>query len=100
MKKEKRGVLFQTQKQMNNGAIASGIGFAGYLVLMALEMEQIANFVAIAFGVVALWTLLSVAIGRRRDKEAVSYNLLWGQGALTVLMVACAVLSVQALLGI
>ena len=36
---------------------------------------------------------------RKRDKAAVSYNLLWGTGALTILLVACAVLSVKVRLG-
>ena len=35
MSDKKRGLLFQTKKQMNNGAIATGLGFVLYLVLLS-----------------------------------------------------------------
>ena len=38
--------------------------------------------------------------GRRRNREDVSYNLLWGQLALTIFLVACAVLAVRQRMGL
>ena len=100
MSDKKRGLLFQTKKQMNNGAIATGLGFVLYLVLLVLGLELPADLVAIAFSVVGIFNSLSVLAGRRRDKTDVSYNLLWGQLALTIFLVACAVLAVRQRMGL
>ena len=100
MSDKKRGLLFQTKKQMNNGAIATGLGFVLYMVLLVLGLELAADLVAAAFGVVGIYVSLSVLAGRRRDKEDVSYNLLWGQLALTIFLVACAVLAVRQRMGL
>ncbi len=95
-----KGFLLQTTKQMNIGAAVSGVGFLLYLAASALGSRALADGTAIVFGVAALYVFASIAAGRRRDKEAVSYNLLWGQTALTVLLVACAVLGVRQRLGL
>lgn len=100
MKDNKRGFLLQTVKQMNNGAIISGIGFLLYVAASALELDVLAGILAIAFGIAALYVLVSVAEGRKQDKKAVSYNLLWGQTALTILLVGCAVLTIRLWLGL
>ena len=100
MNDKKKGLLFQTKKQMNNGAIATGLGFGLYLVLLVLGLELPADLVAIAFSVVGIFNSLSVLEGRRKDKEDISYNLLWGQLALTIFLVACAVLAVKQRLGL
>ena len=100
MSNKKRGLLFQTKKQMNNGAIATGLGFVLYLVLLVLGLELPADLVAIAFSVVGIFNSLSVLEGRRRNREDVSYNLLWGQLALTIFLVACAVLAVRQRMGL
>lgn len=100
MKDKRKGLLLQTKKQMNNGAVATGLGFVLYMVLLVLGLEMAADLVAIAFGVVGIYVSLSVLEGRSRDKEDVSYNLLWGQLALTILLVACAVLAVKQRLGL
>lgn len=97
---EKKGFLLQTPKQMNMGAIVSGVGFVLYLVISALGQTLAADAVAVLFGIVALYVLASVAAGRRKDKEAVSYSLLWGQGAVTLLLVGCAVLAIRQRLGL
>ena len=93
MNDKRKGLLFQTKKQMNNGAIATGLGFVLYLALLAMGLELPADLVAVAFGVVGIFNSLSVLEGRRKDKENISYNLLWGQLALTIFLVACAVLA-------
>ena len=98
MNDKRKGLLFQTKKQMNNGAIATGLGFVLYLLAMGLELP--ADLVAVAFGVVGIFNSLSVLEGRRKDKENISYNLLWGQLALTIFLVACAVLAVKQRLGL
>ena len=100
MKDNKRGFLLQTVKQMNNGAIVSGIGFLLYVAASALQLEVLADILVIAFGIVAVYVLVSVAEGRKKDKTAVSYNLLWGQTALTILLVGCAVLTIRLRLGL
>ena len=94
------GLLFQTKKQMNNGAIATGLGFVLYLVLLVLGLELPADLVAIAFGVVGIFNSPSVLEGRRRNREDVPYKLLWGQLALTIFLVACAVLAVRQRMGL
>ena len=100
MKDNKRGFLLQTVKQMNNGAIVSGIGFLLYVAASALHLDALADILVIAFGVVAVYVLASVAVGRKKDNKAVSYNLLWGQTALTILLVGCAVLTIRLRLGL
>ena len=100
MKDKKKGLLLQTKKQMNNGAAATGLGFVLYMVLLVLGQELAADLVAIAFGVVGIYVSLSVMEARSRDKEEISYNLLWGQLALTIFPVACAVLAIRQRLGL
>ncbi len=97
--KKERDFLLQTTKQMNCGAICSGLGFLLYLIAAALNRRGFADAIAIIFGLTALYVYASIAAGRKRDKEAVSYNLLWGQTALTVLLTACAILGIRQRLG-
>ena len=100
MNDKRKGLLFQTKKQMNNGAVATGLGFVLYMVLLVLGQELAADLVASAFGVVGIYVSLSVMEARSRDKEEISYNLLWGQLALTIFLVACAVLAIRQRLGL
>lgn len=99
-KNEKKGLLFQTTRQINTGAIASGIGFLLYLAASALGWQTAADIMVIIFAVVAVWTFLSAAARRERDKQAVSYCLLWGTGALALLLAGCAVLTIKLYLGL
>ena len=96
----KKGFLLQNVRQMNLGAIVSGIGFLLYLGARALEWGAAADILALIFALVSLYVFASVAAGRQRDKEAVSYNLLWGQGALTLLLCMCSVLTIREWLGL
>ena len=41
MNDKRKGLLFQTKKQMNNGAIATGLGFVLYLALLAMGLRII-----------------------------------------------------------
>ena len=45
--KEKKSLLLQTVKQMNIGAIVSGIGFLLYLGTAAMNLEIVKGLVAI-----------------------------------------------------
>ena len=98
--KEKKGFLLQTVRQMNGGAALCGVGFLLYLGASALGWVTAADILTIAFGVVSLYVFISVSAGRRKDKEAVSYNLLWGTGALALLLCGCAVLTIRLRLGL
>ena len=85
---------------MNKGACVSGVGFLLYLGAAALEWILVKDLIAIVFGAIAIWTFFSVAEARQKDKEAVSYNLLWGSGSLAIMLGACAVLGVKLRLGL
>jgi hypothetical protein len=98
--KEKKGFLLQTVKQMNVGAGVSALGFALYLTLSAFEQYDLADLVAVVFGLVALYVFASAAAGRRRDKTAVSYSLLWGTAALAIMLCGFAVMAIGMRLGI
>lgn len=91
----KKHFLLREVRQMNLGAIVSGVGFLLYLGTSALEWTAAADILALIFAPVSLYVFASVSAGRRRDKEMVSYNLLWGQGALTILLCMCAVLTLR-----
>lgn len=96
---KKKSLLLQSVKQMNRGAIFSGVGFLLYLAVRAIGWEAVADVICVLFAVVSIWTFCSVVQGRRRDKEAVSCNLLWGTGALALLMAGCVAAAIQLRLG-
>lgn len=96
----KKGFLLRDVRQMNLGAIASGVGFLLYLGASALAWTGLTDVLALVFAPASLYVFASVAAGRQRDKEAVSYNLLWGQGALAILLCMCAVLTLRQRLGL
>lgn len=93
--RQKNSLLLQSVRQMNLGAIVSGTGFLLYLGAAALGWRDAADVLSLVFTLVSLYVFASVAAGRRRDREAVSYNLLWGQGALAILLCLCAALTVR-----
>lgn len=92
--------FLRTPRQMNAGAIGTGLIFLAYLGVSAMGKLAAADGIALLGSLAALYVLASVAAGRRRDKEAVTYSLLWGQTALTLLLLACAVLAVRERLGL
>ena len=95
----KKQILLQTVRQMNAGAMVSGLGFLLYLGASVLGWRGIADGLAGVFALASLYVFASAAAARRRDREAVSYNLLWGQGALTALLCLCAAAAVWERLG-
>ena len=96
---QKKGGLLKTPKQINAGAAVSGIGFLLYLLLRGLGQELLAAITVFVFAAVATVTFFSVIDAREKDKEAATYNLLWGTGALAIMMVAFAVLTIKQYLG-
>ena len=76
------------------GAIIGGIGFAIYIALSALEWRGLALFAALAFGLEAGYAFLSALDCREKDKDSVSYNIVWGTGALAILMLLPAVMTI------
>ena len=100
MKKEKKWFELKTRKQLNWGAGVSILGFFLYLLVSALDLGFLKDLVVIVFAAVSLWVFVSVADKRKDDKETVSYNLLWGTGALAIMMVFFAVATIRMRLGL
>ena len=78
----KKDIWLKPGKELNTGAIIGGIGFAIYIALSALEWRGLALFAALAFGLEAGYAFLSALDCREKDKDSVSYNIVWGTGAL------------------
>jgi hypothetical protein len=97
--KRKNSLLLQGVKQLNLGAMVSGIGFLLYLGASVLGLTGAADLLSLVFALVSLYVFASAAEGRRKDKEAVSYNLLWGTGALAALACLCAAAVLRQRLG-
>lgn len=76
----KKDIWLKPGKQINNGAIVGGIGFVLYMAFSALGWSGIALIVAIGFGLESLYTFLSTLEWREKDKESVSYSIMWGDG--------------------
>lgn len=97
--KEKKSLLLQTVKQMNIGVSVAGIGFLLYLGTAAMNLEIVKGLLAIVFGAISLYVFLSVAVAREKDKETITYNLLWGSGALAIMLCGIAFLTIKMWLG-
>ena len=96
----KKDIWLKPGKQINNGAIVGGIGFVLYMAFSALGWSGIALIVAIGFGLESLYTFLSTLEWREKDKESVSYSIMWGTAALTLLMLGPAVMTIKQALGL
>lgn len=97
--KRKNSLLLQGVKQLNRGAIVSGLGFLLYLGAAALGWRDAADILSMAFALVSLYVFASAAAGRLEDRESVSYSLLWGTGALSMLTCLCALVTLRQRLG-
>lgn len=91
--------LLHGTRQLNRGAILSGVGFLLYILATAVGLTAAADLCVLVFSVVSAYVFVSVAAQRRRDKSAVSCNLLWGQAALTLLTCMCAILTLRETMG-
>ena len=68
-----------------------------------VDQEALARMLSeqsMAFALVSLYVFASAAAGRLKDKEAVSYSLLWGTGALAMLTCLCALAALRQRLGL
>lgn len=97
--KGKNSLLLRGVKQLNLGAMVSGAGLLLYLGASALAWRDAAEMLSPAFALVSLYVFASVLAERRWDREAVSCNLLWGQGALTALLCLSAAAVLRVWLG-
>lgn len=98
--KEKKSLLLQSVKQMNIGVSVAGVGFLLYIAASALKLGVVADIISAVFGLIALYVFVSVSEGRRKDREAVSYSLLWGSGALAILLCGCAAVTIKLRFGL
>lgn len=94
-------LLAKNPRQLRLGRIVSGAGLALYIAGSALEVpDAVLLGPLIVFALIAVWTLLSI-LNRPREERAEegSVSLVWGQLAVTVLLGACALLTIRQLLG-
>lgn len=90
----KNGFFLATEQQIQRGASISGVGFLLYLAAAALRWAAAAGILAVVFAIGAAYVFVSIVIRSSKGTKA-TYSLLWGQGALTILLVACAALSIK-----
>lgn len=95
----KKGFFLTTVPQLQKGAIVCGLGFLLYLAAAAL-VPDLSGWVALVFAGVSLYVFWSLVLCAGREKGFVTYSLAWGQGAVTLMLCACAVLSVKEWLGL
>ena len=90
--------LLKTIWQLHIGEAVSGIGFVLYVAGTALGIpDAVMALELVLFSLAAAWTFFSM-VRYPGEKADISYNLFWGQGALTILLVACAVLTIRGLI--
>lgn len=92
--------FFLSPEKLNKGYVTSAVGFVAYLAACAGVGQAKAGVLALIFAIVSIYVFLSVAAAREDDKEKVGYNLLWGSGALAIMMCAFAVASIKLWLGL
>lgn len=88
------------QEKLNKWYGLTALGFLLYLIACGVVGQKAAGVVAVIFCVIAVYLFISVAAAREDDKQAVGYNLLWGSGALALMLGACAYLSLKLWLGL
>ena len=100
MNKQKKMRLLQTPQEINRMTVISGLGFLACLAARVAEWENIAGVIGVVFTITAAWAFFSALELREKDKEAASYNMLWGTGALTLLLGACAAVQIKVWFGL
>ena len=96
----KKDIWLKPGKQINRGATVGGVGFLLYIAASALSWDALALIIAIGFGLESLYTFLSTLTWREREKEFISYSIMWGTLALTVLLLGPAVMTIKMELGL
>jgi len=91
--------LFNNRCRLRFGQTASALGFLLYLAGSALALpETVLAAGLLVFTAIAVWTMLSI-VGypdETREKD-ITYSVVWGQGALTLMLAACAWLTLRGL---
>ena len=90
----KKDIWLKPGKELNTGAIIGGIGFAIYIALSALEWRGRSSFETVNCFLEVGYAFLSALDCREKDKDSVSYNIVWGTGALAILMLLPAVMTI------
>lgn len=107
-------LLLKTPRQIHVGQVLSGLGFVLYLTASAFVVPDLALLgILLFFGIIALWTLLSIlalpeeestvqpsrpSATPDRESHSLTRSRLWGQGALTILLLGCAYLTLRGML--
>ena len=89
--------FLQTIRAIHRGQIVSALGIVVYFLLCAVKAPEIAiAVVLVLFTLFAVWVLLSVIA--HPDRTEISYNITWGQGAVTIMLFAVMYLTLKSLL--
>lgn len=100
MDKQKKKRLLQTPQEINRLTVVTGVGFLLCLAARAVGMETIAGLLSIVLTAVSAWVFVSAMELREKDRDAAGYNMIWGSGALTVLLFACAAVQIKLWFGL
>lgn len=87
-------------EKLNKWYTVTACGFLLYLIACGVVGQKLAGVVALIFFVIAAYLFFSASAARSKDKEKVGYNLLWGSGAMALLLGAGTYLSLKLWLGL
>ena len=99
-KKNNKSIWLRTTKQIGIVSGISGGLFLLYIGAMALVWPLVAGVIGVLGDAAAIWAFFSTLDLREKDKESVTYNLLWGTGALAIMLGACAAAGFKMFLGL
>ena len=97
---KKKGFWLRKKKQVEMASGVCALGLLVYLAAAKLRWDAVAYVTGPLFAVLSIWVFFSAVDLRQRDRAAVSYNLLWGTGALALLLLGCAAVVVRQCLGV
>ncbi len=92
-----------SMKDTNGLRRGAAVGFAGfvlYVIASALKAYVLSDLISLIFALFSLYVFLSAYALRRKDRDAVSYSLLWGTFALAALFCALTYLALRQRLGL
>lgn len=91
---------FIPQEKLNKWYSITACGFLLYLIACGVVGQKIAGVIALVFAVIAVYLFFSASAARSEDKEKVGYNILWGSGAMALMLGAFAIASIKLWLGL
>lgn len=86
---------FIPQEKLNRWYAVTACGFLLYLIACGVVGQKLAGVIALIFCIIAVYLFFSVSAARSEDKEKVGYNLLWGSGAMALMLGAVAIASIK-----